>query len=180
MVTSLAQGGHQVSLNSLARVIVGVRISLDFFLVGQGRDCAITITYAAFRGNALHHVERSIQTLNDNDGLWDLFSWLDPGPRGCMVKVNIMGRSHPAAWVLLIITLNALWDKMNGFDPYLYWSKSSQCLIHQKIPQKPRECRNREWILLGDNFPWISLFLHILWAEALKAPVPDCFSKLFM
>ena len=64
MITSLAQGGHQVSLNSLARVTVGVRISLDFFLVGQGRDCGITITYAALRGNALHHVERSIQTLN--------------------------------------------------------------------------------------------------------------------
>lgn len=180
MITSLAQGGHQVSLYSLARVTVGVRISLDFFLVGQGRDCGLTITYAALRGNALHHVERSIQTLNDNDALWDLFSWLDPGTWGYMVKVNIMGWSHPAAWVLLIITLNVLWDKMNGFDPRLYWSESSQCLIHQKIPQKPRECRNKEWILLGDNFPWISLFLNILWAEALKGLVPDCFSKLFM
>ena len=43
VITSLAQGGHQVSLYSLARVTVGVRISLDFFLVGQGRDCGITI-----------------------------------------------------------------------------------------------------------------------------------------
>ena len=51
--------GMQVSLNSLARVVVEDRIVLDFLFMNQGGFCTIT----SFRNciNTLGQVERSIK-----------------------------------------------------------------------------------------------------------------------
>lgn len=89
-------------------------------------------------------------------------------------------------WVGLILLLGSCFDhnfkcsmRQNSMDliPISTGQSLRNVSFIRKIPQKPRECRSREWILLGDNFPWISLFLHILWAEALESPVPDCFQS---
>lgn len=71
---SLAMGSTQASLIPLPEVIMDIRIALDFFLKGQGRHCALPNTSCYTCINALHRIERSVQNLNDNDGLLDLFN----------------------------------------------------------------------------------------------------------
>lgn len=57
----------QASLNSLAWVVLDDEIALDFFLVGQGRVCAVTSTSCCIWINALGKAEWAIQRLNERE-----------------------------------------------------------------------------------------------------------------
>lgn len=158
-----------------------VRIALDLFSVSQVRDGAVTDTYCCPWGNALHHVEKSVQTLNASDAVRfvQLVGSRAPGAGGVWLR-SILHWSLPAAWILWTVALNAVWDKMNGSGPSLYWSASSEHLIYEKIHQKTSECSNKEWILLGDNFPWISHICTSCEQRHGKPLFQTVFSKMFI
>ena len=65
--TISALEGIQASLNSLAWVVLDDEIALDFFLVDQGRVCAVTSTSCCTWINALAKAERAIQRLKERE-----------------------------------------------------------------------------------------------------------------
>lgn len=72
--------------------------------------------------------------------------------------------------------LNGLSEKNEEIWSQLVLVRSTHLL--KSLPES--EWKNRECILFRDNSPQVSPFRYLLWAEALKAFVPDCLPMMFV